>query len=287
MKDQVDMANTKFHLTTFLNDEKEAYHLAHTTINSESSLQIHWHAFAEVFWIKEGNGIHLINNQEIPITKGTLCMIRPNDNHTFKLADNSERLVVTNIAFNEENLTYFKHRYFSDSDDFFWSKEKLPFSIQLNVEQLNILSALTDRLISQLRNFLHLDYIMNHIFRMVTSTEKESFHIPHWLAFALENYNTPDKFKNGSIGFVTLTNRTVEHVNRVLQKHLKQTLTETVIKARLHYATQQLIMTNSSIKSICFDCGFDSISYFYRLFKKHIGQTPIEYRKKNSKVFKQ
>jgi AraC family cel operon transcriptional repressor len=193
--------------------------------------------------------------------------------------------VVTNIAFYEQCLEFFKERYFPDSESYYWSNEKLPFTAQLDADQLNELSAITDRLISQPRDFLHLDYIMIHIFRLVSSMESEHLHIPHWLAYALDNYNTPDKFKDGTQGFVSLTDRSVDHVNRVLQKHLKQTLTETVIKARLQYASQQLIMTNSSIKSICFNCGFDSISYFYRLFKKYIGQTPVEYRKKNHKVF--
>ncbi|WP_319268688.1 AraC family transcriptional regulator [uncultured Draconibacterium sp.] len=279
------MADRRFHLNTFLNSDKEAFHIARTTINSHDGLQLHKHGFAEVFWIKAGKGIHLINNCEVPLEKGSLYMIRPEDKHTFKLDNYHENLVITNIAFYEESLNYYKERYFPKSDSYFWSNEKLPFSIRLNANQLNELSALADRLISQPRDFIHLDYIMIHIFRLVCSIESDFLHIPHWLAFALENYNSPENFKIGIQGFVQLTNRSIDHVNRVLQKHLKQTLTETVIKARLQYASQQLIMTNSSIKSICFDCGFDSVSYFYRLFKKYIGQTPADYRKKNRKVF--
>lgn len=279
------MHNNRFKLNTFLSDEKEAFHVARTTINSVQALQLHQHGYAEVFWVKEGQGIHIINDDEVPLKKGTLCMIRPDDKHTFRLDKRHESLVITNIAFYTESLSYFKARYFPNSDSYFWTTAKLPYTVQLGVNQLNELSALTDRLISQKRDLLQLDSMMTHIFRLLNTISEDNLHVPHWLAYAIDNYNTPDKFKNGIQGFVELTGRTVDHVNRVLQKNLKQTLTETVIKVRLQYACQQLIMTNSSIKSICYDCGFDSLSYFYRLFKKHVGQTPVQYRKKNHKVF--
>jgi len=279
------MKHNRFELETFLNNEKEVFHVARTTINSKDVIQLHKHGYAEVLWIKSGSGIHLVNGEEVPLSKETLCMIRPDDIHTFKLGKNQDRLVITNIAFYEESLRFFKERYFPDSDSYFWSTDKLPFCIKLETDHLNELSAIVDRLISQPRDYIHLDYIMITIFRLINSIEGEQLHIPHWLAFALENFNIPDKFKNGIQGFVELTKRSTDHVNRILQKHLKQTLTETVVKARLQYASQQLIMTNSSIKSICFDCGFNSISYSYRIFKTYTGQTPVEYRKKNHKIF--
>lgn len=263
----------------------EVFHVVRTTINSIDGLHLHKHDYAEVFWIKSGNGLHLVNGKKILLKKGTLCMIRPNDNHTFKLGKNQDSIVITNIAFCKDSLNHFKERYFPDSNSYFWSNEKLPFCIQLEPDHLNELSAMTDRLFSQPRDYIHLDYIMIKVFRLINAIETEPLHIPHWLAFALDNFNTPEKFNEGIQGFVALTNRSVDHVNRVLQKHLQQTLTETVMKIRLQYASKQLIMTNSSIKSICFDCGFYSVCYFYRIFKKYTGHTPVEYRKKNHKIF--
>jgi len=279
------MSTNKFLLNNFLNNEHEVFHIARTTINSKNDLKLHNHNFAEVFWIKEGSGIHLINGEKESLSKGTLCMIRPNDSHTFKLDKNHKYLVITNIAFNTDSLRYYHQRYFSYESTCFWTKSNLPFSIQLDTNQINELSAIADRIISLPHNKLELDFIMIHIFRLVHILEVEQSQIPHWLAYAIENYNTPEKFKKGIRGFVELTERSVDHVNRVLKKKLKQTLTETVTKARLLYASQQLTMTNSSIKSICFECGFDSVSYFYRLFKKYSGCTPLEYQKKNLKMF--
>lgn len=275
----------KFLLNSFLDIANEKFHIARTTINSGDSLSMHNHNYAEIFWIKSGQGIHCINGTEKEIKKGTLCMIRPDDYHTFKVGKKESHLIITNIAFLPESLNYFKKRYFPDSLSYFWSTEKLPFTVELNSIDLNNLSARADQLFFGAHDYLQLDHIMIYIFRLINSLQVKHTTIPHWLVYAMDNYNTPENFNAGIKGFVQLTGHSTAHVNRSLQKHLRQTLTETVIKIRLRYASQQLIMTNASVKSICSDCGFNSLSYFYRAFKKLTGFTPIDYRKRNHKIF--
>ncbi|MFW5877664.1 MAG: AraC family transcriptional regulator [bacterium] len=275
----------KFLLEQFLDNGSDVFHLARTTISSGDSLSMHYHNYAEVFWIKSGQGIHCINGEEIKIQKGTLCMIRPQDKHTFKVTPDDQPLVITNIAFSHKILDYFKVRYFPGSDTYFWLKENLPFCTRLKTDHLNELSARIDQLFAEPRDYLQLDYILITLFRLIDSLEIKQNDIPAWLIYAMNNYDTPEQFLKGISGFVELTGHSTAHVNRTLRKHLKQTLTETVIRIRINYASQQLIMTNASVKSICADCGFRSLSYFYRLFNKYTGHTPVDYRKKNHKIF--
>jgi AraC-like DNA-binding protein len=35
---------------------------------------------------------------------------------------------------------------------------------------------------------------------------------------------------------------------------------------------------NYSISQICYECGFNNVSYFINCFKKNTGMTPLEYR---------
>lgn len=274
-----------FLLNNFLDLKSERFHLARTTINSKDTLSLHSHNYAEIFWIKSGQGIHCINGERLKIQKGFLCMIRPEDRHTFEVGTDDKHMVITNIAFHPESLKHYKTRYFPKSETYFWSNEPFPFCIQLDSSHLNELSARTDQLFAEPRDYMQLDYILITIFRLINSLENQQINIPHWLTYAMNNYNTPEHFMKGISGFVELSGHSTAHVNRSLQKHLKQTLTDTVIKIRLSYASQQLIMTNASIKTICADCGFSSLSYFYRLFKKQTGYTPVEYRRMNHKIF--
>ena len=50
---------------------------------------------------------------------------------------------------------------------------------------------------------------------------------------------------------------------------------------RILFAKQMLKNTDSSITDIYMQCGFDSPSYFSKMFKQSTGMTPTEYRKKN------
>lgn len=114
------MANNSkpFKLSNFVT-EKESFHVARTTITSGTDLKLHSHDYAEIFWIKDGDGQHLINGEEIKVSEGYICMIRPEDKHTFKPNSNSGGLTITNIAFSKENLDYLKNRYFENVNSLF------------------------------------------------------------------------------------------------------------------------------------------------------------------------
>lgn len=273
-------------LPSFLIEVNDVFHIVRRTITSEENLDYHDHDYTEIFWIKEGSGIHHINGKSYPIDKGTLCLIRPHDTHTFVSTGNNTGLVVTNIAFYLESLNLFKDRYFPDSETLFWTKDEIPYMVHLNTDQLNELESVTDYILSKKRDFFHLDIIILHIFRLLTeSFGDKSNNIPHWLALALEQYNTPQLFREGIPGFVALTNRTTDHVNKVIKQCLHQTLTETITRIKMNYAAQRLTMTSVPIKIICFNCGFNTIGHFYKVFKKYNGMTPNEYRSINHKVF--
>ncbi len=273
-------------LPSFLLEPNDVFHIVRRTITSQENLDYHDHDYAEIFWIKEGTGIHYVNNEKHNIGKGTLCLMRPSDTHTFVSTGNNTGLVVTNIAFYLESLNLFKDRYFPDSNELFWTDSKLPYTVLLNTDQLHELETLTDYILSKKHDFFHLDIMILQIFRILTESFSDKAQgIPHWLSLALKQYNSPQVFRDGVPGFVALTNRTTDHVNKVIKQCLNQTLTETVTKIKINYAAQRLTMTNVPIKIICFNCGFNSIGHFYKIFKKYNGMTPNDYRAINHKVF--
>lgn len=61
-------------------------------------------------------------------------------------------------------------------------------------------------------------------------------------------------------------------------------LTDYIIGKRLEYACVQLRSSNKSISDIAKDSGYLDASYFARIFRRRIGMTPQEYRKKNQKI---
>jgi len=55
---------------------------------------------------------------------------------------------------------------------------------------------------------------------------------------------------------------------------------EDLVRAALDYAEHLLTHTNMSVADVAFDCGFSSVEYFIRLFRKRKQITPGEFRKK-------
>ncbi len=51
------------------------------------------------------------------------------------------------------------------------------------------------------------------------------------------------------------------------------------IRMRMRWAGRQLRSGSSRVKEIAIACGYEDRSYFYRLFKKHFGLGPREYRR--------
>ncbi len=65
---------------------------------------------------------------------------------------------------------------------------------------------------------------------------------------------------------------------KFIKKHTKKTFTEIVNEFRINHATKLLISSEMTIAEICYDSGFNNLSYFNRKFKTIIGQTPRAYR---------
>lgn len=75
-----------------------------------------------------------------------------------------------------------------------------------------------------------------------------------------------------------LVNMTDVSFSRFIKKRTGNTFIDTMNEIRLGNATRMLIETTHSIAEISYDCGFNNISNFNRIFKKKKHCTPKEFR---------
>lgn len=68
---------------------------------------------------------------------------------------------------------------------------------------------------------------------------------------------------------------------RLFKKQYGCSPVELVIRQRLNMAVQHLTETQEPISAIALHCGYKSVYSFTRLFHKHIGMPPAEYRKRS------
>ncbi len=68
--------------------------------------------------------------------------------------------------------------------------------------------------------------------------------------------------------------------SRLLKEYFNTGLTELVNRQRLNYASNLLLRSEITIREAAQRAGFSSIEYFHRIFRKHTGITPLEYRRR-------
>lgn len=66
---------------------------------------------------------------------------------------------------------------------------------------------------------------------------------------------------------------------RYFKKMTKLTFTEFLNHYRINQG-KRLLMLDKNVSETCFECGFESLSYFNRTFKKITGENPLAFKKK-------
>ncbi|WP_159081762.1 helix-turn-helix domain-containing protein [Paenibacillus sp. CAA11] len=72
------------------------------------------------------------------------------------------------------------------------------------------------------------------------------------------------------------------YISRIYKQHTARTIIDRIAATRLEHAKKLLITGDSSIAEIAESIGYTNSSYFYRMFKKHLGVTPTEYRRSHT-----
>ena len=72
--------------------------------------------------------------------------------------------------------------------------------------------------------------------------------------------------------------------SRFFKLHTGRKLSEYIIEMRLGYASRMLVDTSKGIAEICYDCGFNNLSNFNRIFKKRKNCSPSEFREQYHKT---
>jgi two-component system response regulator YesN len=74
------------------------------------------------------------------------------------------------------------------------------------------------------------------------------------------------------------------YISRLFKKETGQSLVDYIIQAKINVSKSLLTESNMKISQICESLGYDNFSHFGKTFKKYVGVTPQEYRKKYQKL---
>lgn len=246
----------------------------------------HCHEYYEIFLTTGGSAIHFVNGISERITGGYLIFVRKDDEHDYKNYDADFEMV--NLAFSENTLNLL----FSYLGEGFPSRalleSPLPPTVRLSDSEtrslymkfarLNTVN-FTDKAKLKFEMRVLLADVFAGYFADIGNTAGETGEkIPFWLENAYEKMKIPKNFIEGKNKFFDLAGVSREHATRCLKKYYNITPSEYVNDLRLSYAANLFLASNLNAADVCYECGFQNLSWFYNAFSSKFGVPPAKYR---------
>ena len=259
--------------------------LRYNTI-SKATTKKHTHEFAEFFLLISGKIKHLINGEEQNLEMGTLVFVRPSDIHSFKrLEDYSCEII--NVAFKLEFLldlsVYLGNDYFMRN----YTGPVISPVFKLSLDE-------TEKLANELIRMNTLQKTSMDLARLKVKIllarifskyflERDEHHPadekPKWFKELCSEMRNINNLKQGLKYMKRKAPCTQEHLCKSFRKYMDKTPTEFITEERIKKAAQKLVETDKKILAISLNLGVQSLSYFYKMFKKYYGIPPGKYRK--------
>ena len=274
---------SRLHLNEFARPG-EAYHFARVTLAATLPKGMHRHTFHEIFWVEDGEGIHVINGQRRKLHPGLCVCIHADDAHSLR-ATAGHSLRIINVAFPSGTWLALRRRYFGDLPDFF-AGPVISRESDLKTFLLTELFSAARELGHGHRSRLKIErFLINFFYRLTTLTQPDvSSLLPDWLESACLRIRENRAFAGGVPAFAKLAGRCPEHLARQVRHYMNRTPTDIVNEARLKHASAELAGGQQPISEIAFDCGVENLSHFYNLFRRHFGCTPRQYRLRHQRI---
>ncbi|MDW6001361.1 helix-turn-helix domain-containing protein [Vibrio mangrovi] len=247
----------------------------------------HAHSFEEIIIVSSGNGIHVMNDIPMNLSKNYVCFVKREDRHLF---ENVDKLYLSNVLFDKSRLSLSStlSKYMpspADENHGWFINENAAERIHQLVERLHIESH-TDSEESRILTQSLFQQLIIELWRgkiqpvdMLNSDDKVISALAHI------NNNYAELMELESVAEMAQLSP------RQLTKSIKH-LTGMNYNQYIHYiraskALSQLLYTDRPITDIAFQVGYQDSNYFSTKFKQVFNMTPRDarLRKENQTLF--
>lgn len=263
----------------------------------EFTYPIHNHSVYELNFVENAKGVRRIvgDSQEV-IGDYDLCLITsPDLEHVWEQNEchsDDIREITVQFDFSMSDETLFgRNPYASITRMMQQAKKGLSFPLQAIMKvygMLDTLSSVKDGFYA-VQQFLTILYELSRCENARTlasssyakvTVEDDSRRILKVKNFISKNYM--DELRLPELA--SLAGMSSSAFSRFFKLHTGRNISEYIIDLRLGYAARMLVDTAKSISEIGFDCGFNNLSNFNRIFKKKKGCSPSEFRESYHKT---
>ncbi len=229
------------------------------------------HIWNEFHWITKGSGIYNVKGENITLSEGCGILMRSNFKCSYKNANPEAPFSTSWIAFmgGDELLDLYGiagYKVFRFSS-----------SIQKHYDDV---ITVCENGGSEAQRAASCYYFIVEILENINRQERN-------IPALIEKYLNNNYNKNVTIDDVAKEVRMSKYsLYRYLKKKNLESITNQLKYIRVLKAKDMLKATNHSASDIGIFCGFESPSYFGKVFREETGLTPLEYREKHSNAKK-
>jgi len=250
----------------------------------------HFHPEYELTYIVKGEGIRYVGNNVEKFEEGDFVLIGSNLPHCWKDSVQNKSLVKS-IVFQWDDTILGDN--WLEKNEFRHIKSLLNkasrgvlfnpiFSKKI---ELKLIEIINKNPLDKLLSFIHLLECLSGVndVKTLTSTGftpslnlKANNRIDKVYDFVQDNYNKKIKLHEVS----DLVSMGDEAFCRFFKKSLNKSFFTYVNEYRINLACKALIETNKQVSQIAYDCGYESLPFFYRQFQKFMNCSPIQFKKR-------
>lgn len=119
------------------------------------------------------------------------------------------------------------------------------------------------------------DYIKSTCAKAPQSDQNE-----HWIVSAMKRHAENSYTDEISLREMAVTyHKNEKYIGRIFKRETGVSFREYCNGVRMQRAAELLTSTRDKVIDVAFECGFNNVSYFNRLFQRTYGVSPSEYRK--------
>ncbi len=252
--------------------------------------KIHSHPYYEIIVVIEGKlRIGLLDDEDIELEKGSLCVIPPKCYHSTYAEGELTQMLAIRFSYGRVSGDGKIYDGFCRAIErileptCFDTPENLPsVLLDLRREMMEkslgwdfMCRSLLERLYIEFFRLLSKDSVAGMSCVADDSRHSRYYRIEMWFADNYSKQITEDDLARE----VAISKR---HLSRVFADIYGMSFREKLIEVRLHRAAQLLEQTKMNIDEISSAVGYKSFSGFHRAFVRYFDCTPYEYRKHNN-----
>ena len=258
---------------------------SHLEQHHQFILAPHRHDFYISVFFTKGSGTHTIEFNTYNIKPGTVFLLSPGQVHDWHLSKNIDGYI------------FFHTKEFYDLQFTHATVENFPFFCCLRnyplislsnkgrqeiwrifseiVEEYHHNELLKFQKIASLVNVLYI--VLSRIYLPKTMMDKQNLNYLTKVK-KLENLlDTHFKEIKYPKDYAKMMHLSEKHLNRICKTCLGKTTSEVIIDRIVLEAKRLLVFSRFTVSQIAAELGYINYSYFFRLFKKKTGKTPLEF----------